>query len=223
MLAVCGNNASASGSRSKTSRPLSHRGFRAESTCETGNQFRFVNSNTYPVWLGEAYQGKGDLATNTIVPPDGNWKMPANHSDDLCMPAGWSGRFWPRTECQFDALFDNDKGYKECTATSQCGAGHVCYGGMCMLDCTSGDTPFCQGATGLNNQSAICLPGGFVSGRPIYMYAATPRERFAKPATAKGCFNAMASGMAIRRGPVRAARSACSSQRPIARPMSTTT
>src|ERR1700688_4317804 len=31
--------------------------------CDSGNQYTFVNKNSYPVWLGEEYQGVGDLAS----------------------------------------------------------------------------------------------------------------------------------------------------------------
>ncbi len=86
--------------------------------------------------------------------------MAPNSSLSLCMPAGWTGRFWPRTECHFNTLFNNDPGYADCTSDSQCTAGHVCYGGKCMLDCTSGGTSFCQGSSGLNNASATCAPAG---------------------------------------------------------------
>ena len=78
------------------------------------------------------------------------------------MPTGWTGRFWPRTECDFNAWFGSDPGYKDCTSDAQCDTSHVCYGGKCMLNCTSTGTRFCQGASGLNNSSAICAPAGTV-------------------------------------------------------------
>jgi hypothetical protein len=129
-------------------------------SCPSGNLFTFQNNNTYPVWLGEAYQGGGDFSSNIITPPNNDWMMPAGTSVSLCMPSGWSGNFWARTGCDFVTPFNNDPDYQSCTATSQCAAGHVCYGGECLLDCTSGstgDTPFCQGQTGLDNPNAICL------------------------------------------------------------------
>jgi hypothetical protein len=80
------------------------------------------------------------------------------------MPSGWSGRFWPRTECQFDTLFGSDKGFQSCTTSSDCTVNntvnnpHICYGGKCLLTCNNGSAPFCQGASGLDNTSAICAP-----------------------------------------------------------------
>jgi hypothetical protein len=129
-------------------------------SCPSGNLFTFQNNNTYPVWLGEAYQGSGDFSSNIITPPNNDWMMPAGTSVSLCMPSGWSGNFWARTGCDFVTPFNNDPDYQSCTATSDCATGHVCYGGECLLDCTSGstgDTSFCQGATGLDNSKAICL------------------------------------------------------------------
>jgi hypothetical protein len=128
--------------------------------CTTGNAFTFTNNEPFPIWLAEAYQGSGNLAQNTIEPPNNDWEMAPNSSLSLCMPAGWTGRFWPRTECHFNTLFKNDPGYADCSSDSQCTAGHVCYGGKCMLDCTSGGTSFCQGSSGLNNASATCAPAG---------------------------------------------------------------
>lgn len=133
-------------------------------TC-AGNTYTFENDNSYPVWLAEGYQGGGDLGTNTIAPAKGDWMLAAGDSVSLCMPSGWSGRFWPRTECDFAGSYANDKGYKACSATSDCASGHVCYGGTCMLDCSgkTKDTPFCQGKSGLNNTNAICVKSGFAA------------------------------------------------------------
>ena len=138
--------------------------------CSTGDLYTFKNNNAYPVWLAEAYQGGGDLNSNIILPPENNWMMATGTSVDLCMPAGWSGRFWPRTECNFTTAYSNDPGYKSCTAASQCGSGHVCFGGKCMLDCTSGKTPFCQGETGLNNQNAVCVESGYAGAAHFCSY-----------------------------------------------------
>jgi len=132
-----------------------------ESTCSTGNLYTFKNQNAYPIWLGEGYQGSGNLNSNIIAPPGNNWEMAANTSVGLCMPPGWSGRFWPRTECDFTAPYSHDPGYKSCTATSQCSSGHICMGGKCLLNCSTGSTPFCQSAQGLNNQNAICVKSSF--------------------------------------------------------------
>ncbi|MHB8383883.1 MAG: thaumatin family protein [Candidatus Binataceae bacterium] len=129
--------------------------------CPGGSAFTIANSNSYPIWLAESYQG----ATTTIVePPGNNWEIAPNSSVGLCMPSGWNGRFWPRTECAFDTLFTNDTGYQNCTTTADCTVNntvanpHICYGGKCMLTCNTGSTPFCAGAGGLDNVSATCAP-----------------------------------------------------------------
>jgi Thaumatin family len=142
--------------------------------CNSGNQYTFVNNNPYPVWLGEEYQGSGDLASNTIAPPGNDWQMAPDSSVVLCMPAGWSGRFWPRTECDFNLFSNEGSHFKDCTASVDCdsGSGTICVGGKCLLDCSTGGTPFCQGGSGLNNVNASCygisganvcsFPGGTV-------------------------------------------------------------
>jgi hypothetical protein len=147
-------------------------GLGAEAVCPSGNLYTFQNENSYPIWLGEGYQGSGNLNANIIAPPGNNWEMAANSSFALCMPPGWSGRFWPRTECNFTTPYSHDPGYKSCTSTSQCSSGHICLGGKCLLNCSTGSTPFCQSAQGLNNQCnlrqvVLCrrspvlrLPGG---------------------------------------------------------------
>lgn len=114
------------------------------------------------MWLAEFYQGSGSVASNVIVPSGNNWELAASQSVALCMPTGWSGRFWARTECDFDSLFQNDPGFgTSCTSNSDCAnfPGTSCFGGKCMLNCTSGaqGNTFCQGTGGLNNPNAICV------------------------------------------------------------------
>ena len=113
------------------------------------------------MWLAESYQG----ASNTVVePPNNDWKIGANSSVPICMPSGWSGRFWPRTECDFAGMFSNDTGYQSCITSADCTINntpsnpHICYGGKCMLTCNTGGTPFCQGVNGLDNVAATCAP-----------------------------------------------------------------
>jgi hypothetical protein len=119
-----------------------------------------VNHYSHPVWLGEFFQGTGTVDDDALVPPGGDWEIGPHGTVVLCMPAGWSGRFWGRTECNFEAYFGHDPGYGPCTSATDCtGAGHFCVGGRCLLDCSSGSTPLCQGATGLNNAIAICVKG----------------------------------------------------------------
>lgn len=126
--------------------------------CNSGNQYTFVNNNPYPVWLAEEYQGGGNIAANTIAPPGNDWEMTPASSVVLCMPSLWSGRFWPRTECDFGLFSNEGAHFKDCSSTADCdsGAGTICVGGKCLLDCSAGGTPLCQGSTGLDNANAIC-------------------------------------------------------------------
>jgi hypothetical protein len=134
--------------------------------CNSGsNQYTFVNQNSYPLWLAEFYQGSGNVGDNMITPPGNNWELGPSQSVSLCMPTGWSGRFWARTECDFDALFANDPGFgTSCGSDADCSGspGTSCFGGRCMLTCTTGASgnSFCQGTTGLNNSNALCVSAG---------------------------------------------------------------
>src|ERR1700681_3320711 len=70
-------------------------------TCSAGNLFTLENNNKYPIWLGEF---AGDI-TKIVVPPLG-WKMASGSTVDLCAtPPFASGRFWARTECDFENLY----------------------------------------------------------------------------------------------------------------------
>ncbi len=190
MIAGCGGD---NGSSGPGSGPAPGPG----SECATGNLFTFINDNSYPIWLAEAYQGStSGLAENTIAPPGHDWKMTPKRTVKLCIPAGWTGRFWPRTECNFDTLFGNDSGYKSCTSDSQCATGHLCYGGKCMLDCspvppaTAPNTPFCQGTTGLNNPSAVCIS---ISSDPAVDVCSYPQGTVCKTGDCEGLFQCYGS------------------------------
>jgi hypothetical protein len=135
----------------------------AATSC-AGNQFTFQNNNSYPIWLGEAYQGSGTLSSKIITPPNSDWEIAAGASVNLCMPTLWTGNFWARTGCDFDSLFSNESDFQtSCTSSSQCGTTNgvqdVCYGGRCLIDCSTGGASLCQGSTGLDNPNAICLAG----------------------------------------------------------------
>ncbi len=144
--------------------------------CTNGNLFTFQNHNPYPIWLGEFV---GD-PTKVVVPPNG-WKMDAGSSVGLCTtPPFKSGRFWARTECDFEDLYQSGPlntqtgkravPFSTCNADTDCptnpdGSTYDCIGGICMVDCTthSSNALFCQGEMGeAVNTQAICAknPGG---------------------------------------------------------------
>lgn len=124
--------------------------------CSSGNLFTFVNNNPNPIWLGEAVQN----GAKVITPTNNDWEISPGSFTSMCMPPGWSGNFWARTGCQFDTLFANEgANYKSCSSNADCNSDTVCWGGKCLIDCTSGNTgnqALCQGSNGLNNPNAIC-------------------------------------------------------------------
>lgn len=76
----------------------------------------FYNKCSHPVWPGiQPSAGKPILAR-------GGFKLPPNKSYSLSLPAGWSGRFWGRHGCSFDA-----SGRGRC-ATGDCGGNLFCNG-----------------------------------------------------------------------------------------------
>ncbi len=95
-----------------------------------------ANQNPYPIWIGENVS-VGDI----LIPPGNNWELMSGDSISLCAPANWtSGIFWARTECNFAGTFGQDSNYIDCTSTSQCSQSpnpHVCYGGKCVIDCST--------------------------------------------------------------------------------------
>ncbi|KAL4569042.1 hypothetical protein LXL04_024669 [Taraxacum kok-saghyz] len=76
----------------------------------SGATFTFVNKCSYTVWPG--ILGNPVLDTTGFELADGN-------SRSLQAPAGWSGRFWGRTGCNFDS-----SGHGSC-ATADCGSGEM--------------------------------------------------------------------------------------------------
>src|ERR1700674_5331066 len=135
--------------------------------CSAGNLFTLENNNNYPIWLGEF---AGDI-TKIVVPPSG-WKMAPGSTVNLCTtPPFASGRFWARTECEFEDLYQSGPAtgstrsnpFTTCTKDTDCptnlpGVTYDCLGGVCMVDFTSNNTnPFCQSEMGKpGNTDAIC-------------------------------------------------------------------
>ncbi|CAH8357381.1 unnamed protein product [Eruca vesicaria subsp. sativa] len=68
----------------------------------SGTVFTIVNSCSFPVWPG-IITGDNGLQLN-----GGGFDLTPGASVDLTAPAGWSGRIWGRTGCNFDA-FGNGK------------------------------------------------------------------------------------------------------------------
>ena len=62
----------------------------------SATMFTIENRCSYTVW-------PGTLAGNgAAVLGDGGFPLPTGTSVRLAAPAGWSGRFWGRTGCNFD-------------------------------------------------------------------------------------------------------------------------
>jgi hypothetical protein len=85
----------------------------------------FINQSSQTVWVG--LQGKLETSPGVFVPvnpENGGFRLEANGGSKTIssFPAGWEGRFWPRTGCNFDA---NGNGSCE---TGSCGNGIYCNG-----------------------------------------------------------------------------------------------
>ncbi|XP_010428504.1 PREDICTED: pathogenesis-related protein 5 [Camelina sativa] len=78
--------------------------------------FTLQNSCPYTVW-------PGTLSGNSITLGDGGFQLTPGASVQLTAPVGWSGRFWARTSCNFDA-----SGRGTCV-TGDCGGVLKCIGG----------------------------------------------------------------------------------------------
>mmetsp|Transcript_19836 Transcript_19836/g.40114 ORF Transcript_19836/g.40114 Transcript_19836/m.40114 type:complete len:394 (+) Transcript_19836:80-1261(+) len=74
--------------------------------------FYFENKCNYTIHVG-------------AMPPlvkEGGWELPAYERQEVIVPQGFQGRFWPRTHCYFDHL-----GKGSCL-TGDCGSGLQCMG-----------------------------------------------------------------------------------------------
>ncbi|XP_073022917.1 thaumatin-like protein 1 [Primulina eburnea] len=76
-----------------------------------GTTFTFVNKCEITVWPGILANAGGPKLDST------GFQLPPDSSRTLISPAGWSGRFWGRTECEF-----SDSGTGSCK-TGDCGSG----------------------------------------------------------------------------------------------------
>ncbi|KAI3909817.1 hypothetical protein MKW92_004721 [Papaver armeniacum] len=99
--------------------------------------FTFLNRCRYTVWPG-TLSGDGSAALG-----NGGFSLPPDGSTTITAPPGWSGRFWPRTGCNFD-----EAGKGVCK-TGDCGG---------SLNCQGGGTPpvslaeFTIGVSGTSNE-----------------------------------------------------------------------
>jgi len=83
-------------------------------------QFVFINKCTQPIWVG---------AFGNPVPAGGGFRLEAGQTSTITVPGGkWTGRFWGRTGCRFDAA-----GVGACE-TGSCGPRAQCPG-------TTGEPP----------------------------------------------------------------------------------
>lgn len=147
-------------------------------TCGT-TAVKLSNQNkTFSIWIGENVTG-GAL----LLPPGNNWQLPPGGSLTLCLPGDWtSGTFWARTECDFSGTFgqDPDNDYVDCTSQSDCCTtgnpcaqtgnqtlnNHICYGGKCVIDCSSGTgtNGACKTATNPLPKSVCVAAAGSAAG-----------------------------------------------------------
>ncbi|KAK9670629.1 hypothetical protein RND81_13G214000 [Saponaria officinalis] len=78
-----------------------------------GTTFTFVNKCGYTVWPGLLAGASSPKLDST------GFELPQGGTRTFQAPAGWSGRFWGRTNCNFDA-----SGAGSC-ATGDCGSGQL--------------------------------------------------------------------------------------------------
>jgi Thaumatin family len=144
----------------------------AAPACTAGNLMTFENNNQYPIFLGEFAGNPADI----VVPPQG-WDMGSGSKVSLCIPPPFpSGRFWARTECDFEDLYQSgpatgstrQNSFTTCNQDTDCasligttGNTYDCLGGVCMVDCSSISSDkaaaFCQGQMGIpGNTDALC-------------------------------------------------------------------
>ncbi|XP_022145284.1 thaumatin-like protein 1b [Momordica charantia] len=79
----------------------------------SGAKFTFVNKCDFTVWPG-ILSGAGSLKLDTT-----GFELRRGGSRSFQAPAGWSGRFWGRTDCNFDGA-----GRGVCV-TGDCGSGEI--------------------------------------------------------------------------------------------------
>ncbi|CAF2109516.1 pathogenesis-related protein 5-like [Brassica napus] len=86
----------------------------------SGTVFTIVNRCSFPVWPGIL---TGD---NGVQLNGGGFALTPGASVDVAAPAGWSGRIWGRTGCNFDAFGTGSCLTGDCGNKLQCsGAGGV--------------------------------------------------------------------------------------------------
>ncbi|KAJ1290596.1 hypothetical protein BS78_02G256400 [Paspalum vaginatum] len=157
-----------------------------------GITFTFTNLCGGTVWPGVlANSGSSALQTTGFA-------LGAGETRSLTAPAGWSGRFWARTGCAFDA-----SGKGAC-ATGDCGSGEVeCHGSGAAPPATL--VEFTLGGSGGKDYYDVSLVDGY--NLPMVVEAAAP----GCPTTGclvdlnERCPAELRSGQ----GPAQACRSAC--------------
>ncbi|XP_028805934.1 thaumatin-like protein 1 [Neltuma alba] len=111
----------------------------------SGATFTFVNKCDYTVWPGVL--GKPDLGTT-------GFELSKGSSRGFQAPAGWSGRLWARTNCNFDG-----SGHGTC-ATGDCGSGSIeCNGAGASPPATLAELTL--GAAGAQDYYDVSLVDGY--------------------------------------------------------------
>lgn len=123
----------------------------------SGATFTFINKCSYTVWPG--------ILGNPVLDTTG-FELANGNSRSLQAPAGWSGRFWGRTGCNFDG-----SGHGSC-ATADCGSGEIqCNGAGATPPATLAEFTLGSGSTtqdfydvslvdGYNLQMIVVVSGG---------------------------------------------------------------
>ncbi|KAG0616503.1 hypothetical protein M758_5G120600 [Ceratodon purpureus] len=80
-----------------------------------GATFTFVNSCGFTVWVG--VQSNGGIA----LLAGGGFELAAGSKNAVSAPAGWGGRFWGRTGCNFDSSGQGKCETGDCGGVLKCG------------------------------------------------------------------------------------------------------
>ncbi|XP_070012585.1 pathogenesis-related thaumatin-like protein 3.5 isoform X2 [Nicotiana sylvestris] len=80
--------------------------------------FTLKNKCNMTIWPGILSEGGHPLLMN------GGLQLQPNETAEIKAPTGWSGRFWPRSQCNFDTSSKGTCGTADCSGAFECnGAG----------------------------------------------------------------------------------------------------
>ncbi|KAM5546778.1 thaumatin-like protein 1 [Rosa sericea] len=115
----------------------------------SGATFTFVNKCDFTVWPGILASAGSPKLDST------GFELTKGGSRTFQAPTGWSGRFWARTRCSFDA-----SGLGSC-ATADCGSGLECNGAGAAPPATLAEFTLGSGSGGTLDFYDVSLVDGY--------------------------------------------------------------